>query len=171
MTTRQIRSGRNADLPLLQRIEISAGQAFADIGMDEVAAHDPPTIEALRKHLTAGQLWVCTDDADTPIAYIVTDVVDGNLHIEQVSVHPGHAGLGVGHDLIEHVTGWAHSKKLPALTLTTFKDVPWNAPYYERLGFRYMDDGEIPKGLQNIRTAEREIGLDQWVRVCMIRML
>jgi len=32
---------------------------------------------------------------------------------------------------------------LPALTLTTFTHVPWNAPYYTRCGFRVLDDAEI----------------------------
>jgi hypothetical protein len=35
---------------------------------------------------------------------------------------------------------WAQRHGLAALTLTTFTDVPWNMPYYERLGFRHLCD-------------------------------
>ena len=59
----------------------------------------------------------------------------------------------------------------PALTLTTFEHVPWNAPYYARLGFRILDDAEVTPGLRAIRQREAEIGLDRWPRVCMRRDL
>lgn len=57
----------------------------------------------------------------------------------------------------------------PTLTLTTFEHVPWNAPYYARLGFRILDDAEVTPGLRAIRQREAEIGLDRWPRVCMRR--
>lgn len=60
---------------------------------------------------------------------------------------------------------------VPALTLTTFTDVPWNAPYYLRCGFRVLDDEEIGPGLREIRRRERAHGLDRWPRVCMRRDL
>ena len=60
---------------------------------------------------------------------------------------------------------------LPALTLTTFAYVPWNAPYYARCGFRVLDDAEITPGLRAIREQEAALGLDRWPRVCMRRDL
>ena len=33
----------------------------------------------------------------------------------------------------------ARGEGRPALTLTTFSDVPWNAPYYQRLGFAIVE--------------------------------
>ena len=59
----------------------------------------------------------------------------------------------------------------PALTLTTFTEVPWNAPYYLRCGFRVLADTEITPELRAIRTAEAARGLDAWPRVCMRRDL
>jgi hypothetical protein len=47
--------------------------------------------------------------------------------------------------------------------------VPWNAPYYARLGFRILDDAEVTPGLRAIRQREAEICLDRWPRVCMRR--
>lgn len=94
--------------------------------------------------------------------------MDGALHIEQVSVHPGHARRGIGRALIEHL---AAGTDAPALTLTTFTEVPWNAPYYARCGFRPLAAGEVTPGLREIRRREAEHGLDRWPRLCMRREL
>ena len=53
------------------------------------------------------------------------------------------------------------------MTLTTFRDVPWNGPYYERCGFRVVEPGELGPGLRRIRAAEVARGLDAEPRVAM----
>jgi N-acetylglutamate synthase-like GNAT family acetyltransferase len=81
----------------------------------------------------------------------------------------GHQGRGLGRMLLEHAARRAAADGLPALTLTTFEHVAWNAPYYARLGFRILDDAEVTPGLRAIRRREAGIGLDRWPRVCMRR--
>ena len=73
--------------------------------------------------------------------------------------------------LIEQAVAWAGQRGLGAVTLTTFTDVPWNAPYYERLGFRRLSGDELTPGLKAIRAREAAIGLDRWPRCCMRRDL
>lgn len=158
-----------AELPLLRDIERVAGQLFAEAGMPEIAAYDPLPIAELAEAREAGHLWVAADDADTPVAYLVAAIVDGNLHIEQVSVHPDHARRGIGRGLLAHVAEQASAQSLPALTLTTFLDVPWNAPYYRRCGFRALTSAEETPGLRAIRAREAALGLDRWPRLCMRR--
>ncbi|MGC3003056.1 GNAT family N-acetyltransferase, partial [Streptomyces sp. G35A] len=51
--------------------------------------------------------------------------------------------------------------------LTTFAEVPWNAPYYARLGFRPLTGPDLTPGLRRIRAEELGHGLDRWPRVCM----
>lgn len=58
---------------------------------------------------------------------------------------------------------------LPALTLSTFRTVPWNAPYYRRLGFREVEAAQITAGLRAVLDAEVAFGLDPSTRVCMRR--
>jgi len=101
----------------------------------------------------------------------VLDVVDGAAHVEQVSVHPDHAGRGIGCALLERAAAWARAHELRAITLTTYVEVEWNGPYYERLGYRYLTPGEETPGLRAIRRHERELGLDAWPRACMVRAL
>jgi hypothetical protein len=69
--------------------------------------------------------------------------------------------------LIERAAWWARSRGLGALTLTTYLEVPWNGPYYERLGFSYLAAGEETPGLRAIRRREQVRGLEAWPRACM----
>lgn len=158
-----------ADLPHLRDIERAAGETFRAAGMPEIADDDPPPLDALAAYQRAGRAWVVDGEAGTPVAYLIADVVDDALHIEQVSVHPTAARRGLGRQLIDHAATWAREHGLAALTLTTFADVPWNAPYYARLGFTVVTDP--PPGLREIRRREAAHGLDRWPRVSMRRPL
>lgn len=163
----RIREVRAADLPVLRDVERAAGRAFAALGMHLVADDEPPSVEELRAQVDRGRAWVHADADDRPVAYLLAEVVDGCAHLEQVSVHPDHARRGLGRELVEALAGWARARNLPAITLTTYVDVPWNGPYYERLGFRFLEDAELTPGLRRIRRAEAERGLDRWPRAAM----
>jgi GNAT superfamily N-acetyltransferase len=166
-----IRAARAAELSVLQEIERAALTMFVDWGRAEIGAYEPPTLEELRRHQQQGCAWLAVSAHDQPVAYLLADIVDGNAHIEQVSVHPHDARRGLGKALIEHAVAWARQRGLGAVTLTTFTDVPWNAPYYQRLGFRRLSDEELTPGLRAIRAREAAIGLDRWPRCCMRRDL
>lgn len=166
-----IRAVNADDLPRLQDIERAAGQCFRDIGMAEIAEDEPLSVDELACYQESGLAWAAVDAADLPGAYLIAEPVDGNLHVEQVSVHPDHARRGTGQALLNRLADHAAFDGVPALTLTTFTDVPWNAPYYLRCGFRVLDDKEIGRGLREIRRRERAHGLDRWPRVCMRRDL
>jgi GNAT superfamily N-acetyltransferase len=166
-----VRPARESDLPTLRDIERAAGRAFAALGMDLVADDEPPSVEGLREYAADGRVWVRTDEADRPVAYLLAEVVDGCAHLEQVSVHPDRAHQRLGQELLEHLTAWARERGLPAITLTTYAEVPWNGRYYERLGFRFLDDAQLTPGLRRIRRAEVERGLDRWPRAAMRRDL
>ncbi|MEV0948057.1 GNAT family N-acetyltransferase [Rhodococcus sp. NPDC049939] len=164
-----IRPAVRTDLPALQDIEIAAGAPFREIGMDAVADDPPFTLEELTEYLETGCVWVAVDAYDTPVAYALVALVDGGAHIEQVSVHPGHARQRLGALLLDEISIWAAARGLSALTLTTFAHVPWNAPYYERLGFRPLRETDMTPGLFRIREAEAQHGLAAWPRVTMAR--
>ena len=159
----RIRPARPGEAEVLRGIERAAGECFRDVGMPEIADDEPLPVAALEAYREAGRCLVATDAADRPIAYVLTDPVDAAVHVEQVSVHPDHAGRGVGRALLGHVGADA------VLTLTTFADVPWNAPYYARLGFRVLTAAELTPGLRALREREAAHGLDRWPRVCMRR--
>jgi ribosomal protein S18 acetylase RimI-like enzyme len=167
----RIRDARAEELPALQAIERAAGQMFADFDMPEIAQYDPWPLPVMATSQQAGLLWVVADRDDEPVGYLMAEVVDGCLQVEQVTVHPGHARRGLGRSLLDYAARRAAADGLPALTLTTFAPVPWNAPYYARCGFRVLDDGELTPGLAAIRRQEAAMGADRWPRVCMRRDL
>jgi GNAT superfamily N-acetyltransferase len=170
--TVSVRRVRPGDLGRLQAIQLAAGDTFRDIGMTAVAERPPIPAESLSGYRQAGRAWVAVDDHDEPVGFVVADVVDGCAHIEQVSVHPAHAGQRIGAMLLDHVGGWAIRHDLPALTLITFRGVPWNAPYYERLGFRELAPAEVTPGLAALAAATTHGGArDRFARVCMRRDL
>lgn len=165
----RIRPAAPGDLPVLQDIERAAGTPFRDIGMPDIADDEPPALDVLERYRRAGRCWVAAGagDGGRPVAYLIADPVDGALHVEQISVHPDAARRGVGRALLAYAADRAREEGLAALTLTTFADVPWNAPYYTRLGFRALTDPELTPGLHRIRAEESAHGLDRWPRVCM----
>lgn len=162
-----IRPAEGRDLDRLGLIEIAAGRQFAAVGMPEIAEHEPLAVEELASY----RAWVAVDSHDEPVAYVLVDEVDGCAHVEQISVHPDVARQGLGRRLLGTVAAWATTAELVALTLVTFRDVPWNRPYYERLGFRVLDDDDLGPGLRARRDAEPARGLDPATRVCMRRDL
>lgn len=164
-----IRRARTEEIPRLREIERAAGAAFRDLGMDAIADDEPPSAATLKAFIDDGRCWVAADPVGESVAYCVVHVVDDAAHIEQVSVHPDHARRGLGRALIDHAATWAAARTLPALTLTTFADVPWNRPYYERLGFSVIPDGSLSEGLKRVREHEAAAGLDRWSRVAMVR--
>ena len=113
--------------------------------MPEVADHDPG-LEELRRSQEQGLVWVAEEDGEVA-GYVVAALVDGNAHIEQVSVAPAHARRGIGAALVGQVEEWGRSRGAPATTLTTFRDVAWNGPYYARLGYREMSRALVGAGL------------------------
>ncbi|TFV53628.1 GNAT family N-acetyltransferase [Blastococcus sp. TF02A-35] len=139
--------------------------------MPEIATDDPLPAAELDRYRRAGLAWAAADADDEPVGYLLAEPVDGALHVEQVSVHPRAARRGVGRALLEHAAMHAAEAGLTSLTLTTFEDVPWNAPYYRRCGFRVLDEREWTPGLRAIREREAAHGLDRWRRVCMRRDL
>ena len=108
---------------------------------------------------------------DIAVAYLLVDVVDEAAHVEQVSVDPAFARRGLGRELIDTAASWAVQQGLDTMTLTTFAEVPWNAPYYARLGFSVISEVDLGPGLVAVRRHERELGLDAWPRVSMTRRL
>ena len=163
-----IRPARPEDLPLLPGLERAAGEPFRAAGMADVADDDPPAAAELEGFRRDGRAWVA-EDGGRPVGYLLAEVVDGEAHIAQVSVHPDRRGERIGRGLIDAAEAWARERGLPALTLTTFAQVPWNAPYYRRLGFRDVPDAELAPGLRAVRAAEAARGLDRWPRLAMRR--
>lgn len=115
-----------------------------------------------------GRLYVARQAANRlPVGFAVTTRVDGFLHLFQLSVLPDHGRRGVGRALVEEVVERARHQAEGAVTLTTFRHLAWNAPFYEKLGFVALKAGAPGPELTACLEKEARDGLDPAKRVAM----
>jgi ribosomal protein S18 acetylase RimI-like enzyme len=169
-STFAIRLAELGDVPGIQAAEVAAGERFRSIDDPRIArcADAPPYwTEGLERAIAERRAWVAVDDAGTVIGFSVGCVVDGEGHLDEVAVAPGHGRRGIGRALVDEVVAWTAAQGLASITLTTFRDVPWNAPYYERLGFRAV--ATLSPALRALIDEQATWGLEPSLRVVMRR--
>ena len=107
------------------------------------------------------------EDEGWPVAFVMFRGAEGCAYVEQLDVLPSHERRGIGAALLDAVAEAARERGWAALTLSTFRDVPFNAPYYRRLGFAEVS--ELTPGMAQIRREHEARGLDEARRVFMRR--
>jgi GNAT superfamily N-acetyltransferase len=159
------------DLPKLARVERAANRLFVERGVAGVGADDVTSLAELAEARAAGLLWVARSEAGEPVGFALLCLVDGQPHVEEIDVDPAFGRRGIGRALLETALAWARGAGHRAVTLTTFRDIPWNAPFYESAGFRLLTPREVGPGLAAIVRDETVRGLDPRERVVMRRDL
>ncbi|HBU6133722.1 GNAT family N-acetyltransferase [Enterobacter sp. 168J2] len=133
-----IRPTTSDDVAALPAIERAAGERFRD-DPDLAWLADGEVISA-EQHLDyaeRGLSWLALAN-DRPVGFILTEVHPSSLFIVELSVDLAWQGKGIGRQLIARAADHARKLGLTSLTLTTFRNVPWNAPFYARMGFEMM---------------------------------
>lgn len=102
-----------------------------------------------------------------PSVFLSAEVQGRDFHIWEISVDHLRQGYGIGRKLIQHAIDEAVRRGLDAVTLTTFRTIPWNCPFYERLGFKTQDETELSPRLKAILDEEAEHGLQRDARCAM----
>lgn len=169
--TMGVRLARDDELATLQEIERQADALFATIGMPEVASLGVMELSVLDQAQRRGRLWVATDELDRPLGFAAAIELDIGLHLAQLSVHPAHMRKGWGTRLLETACAYAIAGGFHVMTLSSFRDVPWNAPFYQSRGFRPIPETELTPDLRALREHERSLGLDIDRRVVMRRVI
>lgn len=167
----RIVAARPEHVEALAAIEVAAAALFPPEDLPEAVRSTPTSLEDFRAAQAAGMLWVALDSRGAPVGFALVELVDAVPHLEEIDVHPDHARRGVGAGLLDEVCRWAEAAGHAALTLTTFRHLAWNAPFYARQGFRALAPEEVPPGLQAILRDEARRGLDPAKRVAMRRAL
>ena len=166
-----IRPAHAEEAAELSEIERLSGERFREVGLDHVADDEPTSPDDYAAYITSGRAWVAVDSAGRACGFVVMSEVDGDAHIDQISIVPTEQGRGLGRALVEQAVAWAVEHGHKELTLTTFDHVPWNRPLYEHLGFRVMATGEIGPEMRAILDREAQQGLEPATRVAMGRRL
>jgi GNAT superfamily N-acetyltransferase len=168
----QIRHAVPADAALLSDIERSAGALFRILpDLAWIADHQVMSAEAHLARIAEGTVWVAQDERASLIGFLTAQGAGDELHIWELSVHAGHQGRGVGRQLMEAAEAYARRTGISALTLTTFRGVPWNEPFYARLGFETQEGAAIGERLSALLRDEVLHGLPGERRCAMRRIL
>lgn len=166
----RIAAARPADLPPLPAIELAAAALFVGHAPESVLT-ETTSQEVLRRVQSIGQLWVALAD-DVPVGFAHVEIIEpAAAHLYEIDVHPDHGRRGLGTRLVTAVCSWAANMGYESVTLSTFRDVPWNMPFYARLGFSVIPPEQLTPALLRIVQDETHRGLDPERRVVMRRVL
>lgn len=152
-----VRTATDADLRELARIEEEAETGFAEGGRPAPRAAASSGAERAAE---AGYLFVVAEEPHGPaVGFVRVREQEGNTHLSQLCVRPGHTRRGHGRELVQAALAEASRRGHDTMTVRTFPDIPWNAPLYAALGFRETDSPEHPLPGELIDT-EHRLGLD-----------
>ena len=170
-----IRLARPDDIPRVRAIEDEAGTMFSGLGLIDDALDGSFPIGDLVRLVGMGQVWVgCTEDGaekDRPVGMVIASMHEGDVYVEELDVMPKFGRRGLGSRLLACVCAWAEKLQCTSVTLSTFRDVPWNAPFYRKRGFRDLQPAEWTPGMRAIREKEARHGLKVEARVFMRRSI
>lgn len=167
----QIREARPGDVAHLPDIERSAAQIFKqDKDLAWLADDDVQPTSLHQNYIQARNSWVAVHD-EIPIGFINGVEYNKTFHICEISVSEEWQSQGVGRALLSAVEQIMCDRGITMITLTTFKDIPWNAPFYERLGYEILSEDGLSIFLMDILDEEIEAGLEAHRRCAMQKNL
>ncbi len=159
----QIRNATYLDINCLASIESAADRLFPEERLPTPASTYPS--ENLLRALHDGLLLVAEVNS-VVVGFAVAGELEQALHLYAVAVHPDYGKRGIGRGLVVGIIEESARRALIGVTLTTFKDLSWNGPFYEKLGFRCFEPDETGATLTSILLSEKSAGMLR--RVAMI---
>lgn len=169
--TFRVRAARGADVAAMPALEQSAGELFRDIpGLAHVADGDNLSEQRYRALVAGGWCRVAEDSRGDLCGFLCAERHGAELHICELGVRADRQRLGIGRHLMTVTIRAATRRRVEAVTLTTFSDLAWNAPFYERLGFRRLPRRNAGARLSAILRSEAEAGLPARRR-CAMRLI
>ncbi len=169
MNAHTIKPARLSDLKAIKEIELAAASRFKGHGLvDHLMDHhfDQTLLKTLIKD---EQVWVSFADQEQGKAtgFAIATILGPIAYLEELDVLPAFGQQGLGKALVLTVAQWAREKRFAHLTLSTFTHIPWNAPFYEKLGFVALPKKNWESQLHEIYMLEQKIGLPVEKRVFM----
>lgn len=159
------------DVETIRAVEFDASLRFVSVGMTGIADAPPMAREVVERKIAAREIIVALDEQTACAGFVMFEPQPMRIYVQELDVLNSHAGRRIGAALLEEVAQIARARHLTQLVLSTYRDVPWNAPYYRRLGFRDLDPSELDAALLARRDAHIARGLDESKRVFMRRDL
>jgi GNAT superfamily N-acetyltransferase len=163
-----MRRAEACDAEFLPAVEHSAATLFASWpALAWIAEGEDLPVARYREVIAKGASWVAVDADDRPLAFLIASSEDDALHICELGVHRQVQRQGIGRMLLAEAIAEARRRGLGAVTLTTFRDVPWNAPFYAALGFEQLSGPAVGDRLAHALRHDAERGLPADTRCAM----
>ncbi len=166
-----IRRPRPHEIKLLPQIENEADVRYRRVGLGRVVDMPPASLASLEAGRRENRLWVAVSPLDQPVGFALMKFPGGTAWLDQLSVLNRRQGQGHGSALIDQTATAARSFGYRTLYLSTYRDVPWNAPYYARRGFEELPRGHWPHVFRMQEMAANRHGHPPWRRTIMRRSL
>lgn len=156
VTVRPTHPGEAALLPPLERSAARAFLALPDLAW--IATDDVLPVEAHAHFIELGSSWVAELEGHV-VGFACAERYEQDLHVWELAVAHEWQGRGAGTALMDAVVAHAARRRLRRVTLTTFREVRWNEPFYRRLGFRVLPREELDPRLSYVLDLEHRQGL------------
>lgn len=167
----RVRRAVAQDVDRLPEIERQAGLLFDDhleqLGLTTEFVAEVNPVQNFENAQRAGRLWVAVPPSGDVVGFAMVVEIGGFAHLEELDVLPAHGRKGVGSELLNTVCIWAAQVGYPAVTLSTFRDIRWNAPFYKCRGFRVVTPSELSDEHVQLVISEQLRGLRDDLRVMM----
>ena len=154
-------------LKWIPAIELAGASLFTESDLPQNIRHRVTDLKTLLEAQVEHRLWIALNSTNKAVGFAMVDVVDGMAHLDELDVVPEYGRRGIGSRLLQEVRDWAASNGYQALTLVTFRHLPWNAPFYEKFGFIEVDKMELGGGLANLIEEEARVGINIRNRIAM----
>lgn len=171
LTAFEMRPAEIGDVAALQAIEHDAARRYAAHDATRFCIDLPDRTDDEHRRAREGGLALLGEVAGARIGFILALPMDGRAHILELAVALDQQGRGYGRVLITAAEAWAAAKGFSEMTLTTFRDLPWNAPFYARLGYDAFDVGPGRTELDALIADEIAAGVHRAPRVAMRKIL
>lgn len=166
-----IRKATVDDVAIMQVLEDDAGRRYADYEPTRFCTDlGHRDVEEHQRVLERG-LALIAQMGGTAAGFILLLPMDGRVHILELAVALDRQGRGIGRALLAAADAWAAEQGYYEITLTTFRDVPWNAPFYASLGFDLFEVGSDRPELTEVIAHEVAVGVHAAPRVAMRKIL
>jgi GNAT superfamily N-acetyltransferase len=157
------------EIKLLPQIENQADRRYGRVGLRRVVDMPSASIASLERGRREGRLWVAVSPVGRVIGFALMKLPAGRAWLDQLSVLDAWQGRGYGTALIDRTTATARTFGFDTLYLSTYRDVPWNEPFYARRGFKVMPRGMWPRAFRMQFMIENNHGHPSWRRTIMQR--
>ncbi len=166
-----IRLARTSDAEAFHLVEEdAAGLLREDPSLSGIPVPPSTSAQSYRAVIKKGQCLTAAI-GDEVIGFAAAGRVGRELHLHELSVARQHQGRRIGSTLLRALKIDAANSGVSAITLSTYREIPWNAPFYAKHGFVEVENFEGRSHLAQSLEDAVAIGIPRESRCAMICFL